>query len=143
MTLKTMGTKYVSVNTYRPFLVSPENVYGSSALNNYHPSLTRTDHYAGVGPQGPRCLQWLTWPASHMGSSQCAGRVSRARSLAHQQTASKRLRLSSSGPQECLPATTVGHPGERTEQRETRAKQYMLRCLGTPCEVGGDLDKPY
>ena len=43
-----------------------------------------------------------------------------------------------------LPATTKWvTPEERAEQRATRAKQFMLRCLGTPCEVGGDLDKPY
>lgn len=34
MTLKTMGTEYVGINTYRPLLVSPEHVYGSSSLNN-------------------------------------------------------------------------------------------------------------
>jgi hypothetical protein len=32
---------------------------------------------------------------------------------------------------------------ERAEQREERARQFMIRCLGTPCEVGGKLDKMY
>ena len=43
-----------------------------------------------------------------------------------------------------LPPTTVWvTPEERQEQRETRAKNFRLRCLGTPCEVGGDLDTMY
>lgn len=33
-------------------------------------------------------------------------------------------------------------PEERAQQREARAEQFMLRCLGTPCEVGGELDRP-
>jgi hypothetical protein len=44
---------------------------------------------------------------------------------------------------ELPPTTKWVTPGERAEQRATRAKQFMLRCLGTPAEVGGDLDKPY
>jgi hypothetical protein len=43
-----------------------------------------------------------------------------------------------------LPSTTKWvTQQERAEQRATRAKQFKLRCLGTPCEVGGELDKPY
>jgi len=43
-----------------------------------------------------------------------------------------------------LPPTTVWvTPEQRTEQRATRAKQFLLRSLGTPCEAGGELDKPY
>lgn len=32
---------------------------------------------------------------------------------------------------------------DRAEQRASRAKHFKLRCLGTPCEVGGELDKQY
>ncbi len=43
-----------------------------------------------------------------------------------------------------LPPTTVWvTPEQRAEQRATRAKQFLLRSLGTPCEAGGELDKPY
>jgi hypothetical protein len=44
---------------------------------------------------------------------------------------------------ELPPTTKWVTTQERAEQRATRAKQFMLRCLGTPCEVGGALDKPY
>lgn len=35
LNLKLMGTRYVRVITYRPFIVSPEHVYSSSSLNNF------------------------------------------------------------------------------------------------------------
>lgn len=146
MTLKTMGTKYVSVNTYRPFLVSPENVYGSSALNNYQSKpnpdgsitlvLARKDpgvynwlDVAGL-PYGFIAVRWqgLTRPVA----GTTANGIEEVKVV-------KLKELKSA-----LPATTAWvTPKERTEQRETRAKQYMLRCLGTPCEAGGALDKPY
>lgn len=146
MTLKTMGTKYVSVNTYRPFLVSPENVYGSSALNNYQSKpnpdgtitlvLARKDpgvyNWLDVGgiPYGFIAVRWqgLTRPVA--GTS--ANGIEQVKVVKLQDLKS------------ALPASTAWvTPKERTEQRETRAKQYMLRCLGTPCEAGGPLDKPY
>ena len=34
-------------------------------------------------------------------------------------------------------------PEEREAQRDNRANQYLLRCLGTPALVGGQLDMPY
>ena len=43
-----------------------------------------------------------------------------------------------------LPPTMVWvTPEQRAKQRAARAEQFLLRCLGTRCEVGGALDKPY
>ena len=146
MTLKTMGTKYVSINTYRPFIVSPENVYGSSSLNNFQTKanpdgsitfvLARKDpgvynwlDVAGI-PYGFIAVRWqgLTHPVAGT-SANGIGSV-------------KVVKLSDLKAD--LPPTTVWvTPAERNEQRANRAKQYMLRCLGTPCEAGGELDKPY
>jgi hypothetical protein len=44
---------------------------------------------------------------------------------------------------ELPPTTKWGTQQERAERRATRARQFKLRCLGTPCEVRGELDKPY
>ena len=146
MTLKTMGTKYVSVNTYRPFIVSPENVYGTSSLNNFQSRanpdgsvtlvLARKDpgvynwlDVAGI-PYGLTAVRWqgLTHPVA--GTS------------ANGIESVKVVKLSDL-KQELRPTTAWVTPQERAEQRATRAAQYKLRCLGTPCEAGGELDKPY
>jgi hypothetical protein len=46
-------------------------------------------------------------------------------------------------PKEMPPTTKWVTAKERAEQRAERARQFKIRCLGTPCEVGGKLDKMY
>jgi hypothetical protein len=146
LTLKPMGTRYVGINTYRPFLVSPEHVYGSSSLNNYQTRanpdgsitfvLSRKDpgvfNWLDVGgiPFGYLAVRWqgLTHPV--------AGTAKNGIGLV------KVVKLADLR-KELPPTTKWVTQQERAEQRATRAKQFKLRCLGTPCEVGGELDKPY
>lgn len=146
MTLKMMGTKYLSINTYRPYLVSPEHVYGSSSLNNFQTRpnpdgsisfvLARKDpgvhNWLDVGgiPYGFIAVRWqgLTRPVA--GTSKNGIDTVKVVKLAD-------LRRE-------LPAGTAWiTPSQREAQRQERARQYKLRCLGTPCEAGGALDRPY
>lgn len=146
LTLNMMGAKYVSVNSYRPFLVSPEHVYRTSSLNNFqskpNPDGSITFVFArkdpgvfnwidsGGIPYGEVAVRWQTLTGPVSGTLKNAVQSVKLVDLAD-------LRKE-------LPATmTWVTPEERAEQRATRAKQFMLRCLGTPCEVGGDLDRPY
>ena len=146
LTLNMMGTKYISVNSYRPFLVSPEHVYRTSSLNNYQtkanpdgsitfvfarkdPGISNWIDSSGI-PFGYVAIRWQTL------TNPVAGTLKNGVQLA------KTVKLADL-PNE-LPLTTKWVTAqERAEQRATRAAQYKLRCLGTPCEVGGELDKPY
>jgi hypothetical protein len=146
LTLSMMGTRYLSVNSYRPFLVSPEHVYGTSSLNNYqakaNPDGSITFVFArkdpgvfnwidfGGFPYGEVAVRWQTLTGPVSGTLENAVRSVKVVKLAD-------LR------KELPPTTKWVTKEERAEQRATRAKQFMLRCLGTPCEVGGALDKPY
>lgn len=146
LTLKPMGMRYVGINTYRPFLVSPEHVYGSSSLNNYQTKanpdgsitfvIARKDpgvyNWLDVGgiPFGYIAVRWqgLTRPVAGT-SANGIGLV-------------KTVKLADLR-KELQPTTKWVTKHERAAQRATRAQQFKLRCLGTPCEVGGKLDKPY
>lgn len=45
---------------------------------------------------------------------------------------------------DAVPPTVVRVASEEPAQhREVRAEQSMLRHLGTPCEVGGDMGRPF
>jgi hypothetical protein len=146
MTLNMMGTKYLSINTYRPFLVSPEHVFATSSLNNYqtksNPDGSITFIFArkdpgtynwldfGGFPYGEVAIRWQTLSGPVAGTLENAVKSVKVVKLAD-------LRKE-------LPPTTVWvTQKQREEQRALRAKQFMLRCLGTPCEVGGKLDTPY
>lgn len=146
MTLKMMGTRYLSINTYRPFVISPENVYGSSSLNNFQ---TRANPDGSItfvlARKDPGVYNWLDVAGIPYGII-----AVRWQGLTHPVAGTSANGIESvkvvklSDLKAVLPATTAWvTPAERTEQRENRAKQYMLRCLGTPCEAGGDLDTPY
>lgn len=146
LTLGMMGTRYLSVNSYRPFLVSPEHVYHTSSLNNFqamaNPDGSITFVFArkdpgvfnwidfGGFPYGEVAIRWqtLTGPVS-------ATLANAVRSVKTVKLADLRKELP--------PTTKWVTKQERAEQRATRAQQFKLRCLGTPCEVGGALDKPY
>jgi hypothetical protein len=146
MRLKMLGTQYLSINTYRPFIISPEHVYGTSSLNNLQTEanpdgsitfvLARKDpgvhnwlDVSGI-PFGYIAVRWqtLTQPVVPTAENGIGG--------------VKTVKLADLR-KELPPTTKWVTPKERTEQRETRAERYMLRCLGTPCEAGGALDKPY
>ncbi len=74
MTLNMLGTEYISLNTYRPFLVSPEHVYGSSSLNNFQASqipMVLTLLSSRVKTQA--CTIGLTCKEFHTVISQCVG----------------------------------------------------------------------
>lgn len=146
MTLNMMGTRYLSVNTYRPYHLSPEHVYGSSSLNNYQAKtnpdgsitfvLARRDPGVfnwidpGVIPFGSIAVRWQTLTRPVSGT------------LANGVKEVRVVKLADLRKQ--LPATTHWvSPRQREAQRAARARQYKLRCLGTPCEVGGQLDVPY
>lgn len=146
MTLKTMGTEYVGINTYRPYLVSPEHVYGSSSLNNLQTKanpdgsitfvLARVDPGvynwldAGGIPFGYLAVRWQTLTRPVVATA--ANGIGLV----------KKVKLADLR-KELPPTTKWVTAAERAEQRETRARQFILRCLGTPCEVGGKLDIPY
>lgn len=146
MTLNTLGTEYLSVNTYRPFLVSPEHVYATSSLNNNqtvaNPDgsitfvLARRDpgvhNWLDVGgiPYGEIAVRWQTLTHPVSGTLQTATQMVKVVKL-------DELR-------DVLPPSTKWVTAEeRAEQRATRAELFKSRCLGTPCEVGGELDVPY
>lgn len=146
LTLNMMGSRYLSVNSYRPFLVSPEHVYRTSSLNNHQAMANPDGSYtfvfarkdpgvfnwidSGGIPYGEVAVRWqsLTGPVS--GTLANALREMRLVKLADLRN-------------ELPPTTKWVTRQERAEQRATRARQFKLRCLGTPCEVGGALDKPY
>lgn len=145
-TVNTLGARYVGVNSYRPFLVSPEHVHHTSSLNNSQaksnpdgsitfviarrdPGVYNWIDVSGV-PYGPAGVRWQTLTQPVVASLANAVPVQKVVKLAD-------LRRE-------LPATTVWvTPEEREQQRAERARHFMLRCLGTPCEVGGELDKMY
>ncbi|GIU65945.1 hypothetical protein [Candidatus Phycosocius spiralis] len=146
VTLNMMGAEYLSVSSYRPFLVSPEHVFGTSSLNNYQSkknpdgSITfvfaRKDpgvyNWIDVGgiPYGSVGVRWQTLTKPVAPTLQNAVQTAKVVKLAD-------LRKE-------LPATTAWVSAqERREQRANRARNFLLRCLGDPCEVGGELDKPH
>jgi hypothetical protein len=146
LTLKTMGTQYVGINTYRPFLVSPEHVYGSSSLNNYQAKANPDGSITFVlSRKDPGVYNWLD-----VGGIPFGYLAVRWQTLTHPVVATakngidlvKTVKLSELR-KELPPTTKWVTREERAEQRATRARQFMLRCLGTPAEVGGELDKPY
>jgi hypothetical protein len=146
LTLKRMGTEYVSVNTYRPFIVSPEHVYGSSSLNNFQTKPNPDGSITFVlSPKDPGVYNWLD-----VGGIPFGYIAVRWQTLTHPVAGTakngiglvKVVKLADLR-KELPPTTKWVTQQERAEQRATRAKQFKLRCLGTPCEVGGELDKPY
>jgi hypothetical protein len=145
LTLSTTGTGYMGLNTYRPFLVTPEHVQATSSTNNYQakanpdgtftvviarkdPGVYNWIDVSGI-PYGFAGVRWQSLTKPTIGNLANAVRMQKVVKLKdlHQE----------------LPPTMVWvTPQERAQQRALRAEQFRLRCLGTPCEVGGKLDKP-
>ena len=146
MTLNMLGAEYLSVNSYRPFLVSPEGVYGSSSLNNFQAKSNPDGSFTFVvARKDPGVHNWIDVSGIPYGEP-----TVRWQTLTHPvsgtlKTAVQQQAVMNLGDlRKDLPPTTVWvTPEERQQQRESRAKNFRLRCLGTPCEVGGDLDKMY
>lgn len=146
MTIRGDATSYVGINTYRPYLVSPEHVYGTSGMNSFQTAanpdgtitfvLARKDpgvqnwlDVAGI-PYGYIAVRWQT--------------VTRpiAPTRANLITDVRVVKLGQL--RQTLPSTMKWvTPEEREQLRQTRARNFLQRCLGTPCEVGGKLDVPY
>lgn len=146
MTLNMLGTEYLSLNTYRPFLVSPEHVYGSSSLNNFQAKPNSDGSYTlVVARKDPGVYNWVDVqgiPYGYFAIRWQSLTKPVSATLANAVQVVKVVKLSDLRKE--LPAETKWVTAkERTLQRENRAKNYKLRCLGTPCEVGGELDKMY
>jgi hypothetical protein len=146
MTLNMLGTEYLSLNTYRPFLVSPEHVYSSSSLNNFQAKPNEDGSYTFViARKEPGLYNWVDVQGIPYGYftfrwQSLTKPVSATLKTAVQQVKVVKL----NDLKKTLPASTKWvTPEERKAQREERARQYKLRSLGTPCEVGGELDKMY
>ncbi|MGL2986620.1 DUF1214 domain-containing protein [Flavobacterium sp. RSSA_27] len=146
MTLNMMGAKYLSVNSYRPFLVSPEHVYSSSSLNNYQAKANADGTITFVlSRKDPGVYNWIDVQGIPYGEFSI-----RWQSLSHPVSgtianAAKDVKVVKlSDLRKVLPSSTKWvTPEERKQQRELRAKLFQTRCLGTPCEVGGELDTMY
>lgn len=146
MTLDTMGARNLSVNIYRPFALSPEHVYRTSSLNNLQAKPNPDGTYTFVVARSdPGVYNWLDTNGLPYGSLTTRWQgLTRpvAGTLANAGKGVKLVKLADLRRE--LPPTTVWvTPRERAAQRAARARQYMLRCLGTPCEVGGELDRLY
>lgn len=146
ITLDMLGCKYLGVNTYRPFFVTPPHVDRTSSLNSYqavpNPDGTFTFIFArkdpgyfnwvdsGGLPFGVIAVRWqsLTRPVQSTYSD-----------AVKQVEVVKLSQLSTVLPDGAKRVT----PTQRAAQQAERARQYRLRCLGTECEVGGALDRPY
>ncbi len=146
MTLNMLGTEYISLNTYRPFLVSPEHVYGSSSLNNYQAKPNPDGSYTLViARKDPGLYNWVDVQGIPYGYFAVRWQSLTKPVSATLKTAVQSVKVVKLGDlKRELPSSTHWVTAEeRKAQREERAKQYRLRSLGTPCEVGGELDKPY
>lgn len=147
MTLNMLGTEYLSVNTYRPWLVSPEHVYATSSLNNFQAKANPDGSITFVlSPKDPGVYNWLDVGGIPYGEIAVRWQTLTRPVLPTLKEAAplvKVVKLGNDLKAVLPPETTWVTPEERQEQRDTRAKNYQLRCLGTPCEVGGGLDKPY
>lgn len=146
VTLNMLGAKYMGVNSYRPFFLTPEHVYKSSSLNNFQakanpdgsitfvfarrdPGVYNWIDFGGI-PYGELGVRWQNLTGPVVGTLKNALQFEKIVKL-------EDLRNE-------LPATTTWvTPEQRAEMQAARAKQFTLRCLGTPCEVGGELDRPY
>lgn len=146
LTLDMMGTRYLSVNIYRPFALSPEHVYRTSSLNNLQAKANPDGTFTFVVARSdPGVYNWLDTSGLPYGSL-----TTRWQGLTRPVSGTlgnavkwvKLVKLSELRRE--LPPTMVWvTPRERAAQRAARAKQYKLRCLGTPCDVGGELDQLY
>lgn len=146
LTLNMLGAQYLSINSYRPFILSPEHVHRTSSLNNYqtkkNPDGSITFVFArkdpgvynwidsGGIPYGIVAVRWQT--LSHPVSGTLKSAV---QGLKMVKFADLRRELP--------PGTVWVTPAERAEQQATRAAQFLIRALGTPCEAGGELDRPF
>jgi hypothetical protein len=146
ITLNTMGARYLSVNSYRPFYVSTEHVYRTGSLNNYQSEANPDGSFTFVfARQDPGVYNWIDVSGIPFGEI-----AVRWQTLTHPVSGTlkngvQRVKVVKLDDlrNELPPTTRWVTEAQRAEQRATRAEQFKLRCLGTPCEVGGELDRLY
>lgn len=146
MTLNMLQTEYISLNTYRPFLVSPEHVYSSSALNNFQSKPNADSSYTFViSRKDPGVYNWIDVQGIPYGYFAIRWQSLTKPVSATLQTAVQKVKVVKLKDLKMeLPTNTKWvSQEERKAQQEERAKQYKLRSLSTSCEVGGSLDKMY
>lgn len=146
VTLNMLDCKYVGINTYRPFVISPEHVYHTSSLNNYQSKPNPDGSYTSVfARKDPGVYNWLDFSGIPYGvvavrwqnlTKPVVG------DLKHGVQKVKLVKLSDLRNE--MPAGTNWITSdERKKQQAERAKLFKNRTMGTPCEVGGELDKMY
>jgi hypothetical protein len=146
ITFNMLGARYLSVNSYRPFLVSPEHVYRTSSLNNYQAKANPDGSITVVfARKDPGVYNWIDSSGIPYGEVAVRWQTLTRPVLATLKEAVPSVKLIKLADlrKEMPPTTKWVTAKERAEQREERARQFMIRCLGTPCEVGGKLDKMY
>jgi hypothetical protein len=146
ITLNMMGARYLSVNSYRPFYVSTEHVYRTGSLNNYQSEANPDGSFTFVfARQDPGVYNWIDVSGIPFGEI-----AVRWQTLTHPVSGTLKngvqlvqvVKLADLR-NELPPTTRWVTAAQRAEQRATRAEHFKRRCLGTPCEVGGELDKLY
>ncbi len=146
LTLDMMGTRYLSVGTYRPFFLTPDHVGHTSSLNNYQTKANPDGTITFViAPRDPGVYNWLDTGGNPYGSVSMRWQALTRPVVGNNANGVKTVKVVKIADlRKELPATTKWvTPGERAAQRAERSRLYHLRCLGTPCEVGGKLDRPY
>lgn len=141
-----MGTRYLSVGTYRPFFLTPDHVGHTSSLNNYQTKANPDGTITFViAPRDPGVYNWLDTGGNPYGSVSMRWQALTRPVVGNNANGVKTVKVVKIADlRKELPATTKWvTPGERAAQRAERSRLYHLRCLGTPCEVGGKLDRPY
>lgn len=133
MTLNMLGTEYLSVNTYRPWLVSPEHVYATSSLNNFQAKANPDGSITFVlSLKDPGVYNWLDVGGIPYGEIAVRWQTLTRPVLPTLKEAAplvKVVKLGNDLKSELPPETTWVTPEERQEQRDTRAG--TTSCAGT------------
>ena len=146
LTLDMMGTRYLSVGTYRPFFLTPDHVGRTSSLNNYQAKANPDGTITFViALRDPGVYNWLDTSGVPYGSISLRWQALSYPVVGNNANAVKTVKVAKITDlhKEMPVGTKWLTPRERAAQRAERGRLYRLRCLGTPCEVGGRLDKPY
>lgn len=146
ITLNMLDCKYLSINTLRPFYISPEHVYHTSSLSNYQSKPNPDGSYTFVyARKDPGVYNWLDFSGIPYGTTAIRWQNLTKPVIGDLKHGVKMVKLVKlSDLKNELPADTKWvTPKERKKQQTERAKLFKNRTMGTPCEVGGELDKMY
>lgn len=146
ITLNMLDCKYLSINTLRPFYISPDHVYHTSSLNNYQSKPNPDGSYTFVfARKDPGVYNWLDFSGIPYGTTAIRWQNLTkpvVGDLKHAVQMVKVVKLADLKKE--MPAGTKWvTPQERKNQQAERAKLFKNRVKGVPCEVGGKLDKMY